>query len=239
MLLHSDLANLWHYHPTEVAGVVELGLWSSVGTHGLRPHFHDEAQVTVVLFGSRAFLINELTVTVTAGQAISIPAKMVHTPLRSSNETVCLNLYVASDCAYSSFKLSNIDLESSNAFDISNDDILRLSNDLWTEESARSIEEDRGSYLRTALINNPDHIGNIAANFNCSREGFSRQVKRELGVAPHAFRILSRLNRARQLLREGCAIADAAAESGFSDQSHMTRLFRQTFGTTPGLYLRG
>ena len=33
-------------------------------------------------------------------------------------------------------------------------------------------------------------------------------------------------------------IAAAAQDAGFSDQSHLTRLFRRTFGTTPGVYWR-
>jgi len=61
-------------------------------------------------------------------------------------------------------------------------------------------------------------------------------VRRELGVSPHAFRVLARLNLARHLLRRGEPIAAVAADAGFSDQSHLTRLFRRTFGTTPGVY---
>jgi len=33
-------------------------------------------------------------------------------------------------------------------------------------------------------------------------------------------------------------LADAAAISGFADQSHMTRAFVQRFGVTPGAYAR-
>ena len=64
-------------------------------------------------------------------------------------------------------------------------------------------------------------------------------VRRELGVAPHAFRMLTRLNRARRLLRAGQPVAAVAAETEFADQSHLTRLFRSAFGTTPGRYRRG
>jgi AraC-like DNA-binding protein len=46
------------------------------------------------------------------------------------------------------------------------------------------------------------------------------------------------LNRARRLLRAGEPIAAVAAETGFADQSHLGRLFRRTFGTTPGAYCR-
>ncbi|MGO3896030.1 AraC family transcriptional regulator, partial [Brevibacterium aurantiacum] len=37
-------------------------------------------------------------------------------------------------------------------------------------------------------------------------------------------------------LEETFTIAEAAAQSGFHDQSHLTRHFRRTLGTTPGVF---
>lgn len=37
-------------------------------------------------------------------------------------------------------------------------------------------------------------------------------------------------------LEETVTIAEAAAQSGFHDQSHLTRHFRRTLGTTPGVF---
>jgi hypothetical protein len=42
---------------------------------------------------------------------------------------------------------------------------------------------------------------------------------------------------ARTLLARGTALAEAAAASGFADQSHMTRLFVRAYGLTPGAYV--
>jgi AraC-like DNA-binding protein len=69
-----------------------------------------------------------------------------------------------------------------------------------------------------------------------TREGYSRRFRRLYGVAPDTFRLLSQLNLARGLLRQGAPIASVAAEAGFSDQSHLGRCFRRTFGVTPGRY---
>ena len=44
---------------------------------------------------------------------------------------------------------------------------------------------------------------------------------------------------ARRLIAGGAALAEAAAESGFADQSHMTRAFVSRYGLTPGTYARG
>jgi AraC-like DNA-binding protein len=72
-----------------------------------------------------------------------------------------------------------------------------------------------------------------------SREGFSRRFRKLHGIPPHAFWQLAKLNDARRLLRAGRSIAAVAAETGFSDQSHLGRWFRRVFGVTPGRFRAG
>jgi AraC-like DNA-binding protein len=43
-----------------------------------------------------------------------------------------------------------------------------------------------------------------------------------------------RLERAGKALARGASLADAAADAGFADQAHLTRVTRQIFGITPG-----
>lgn len=230
---------VWNYCRAEISGVIELGAWCGSGSPGLRPHFHEETQVVMVLSGSRAFRVNGLTVMVSAGQGVSIPAGMLHTPLAiSDNDTICLNAYVVGGHPSSPLQVFDIQPSPLNADDIWRQNIMFVEENILSRASPQSTMQSDIIRLRAALANSFERVGEIAASFDRSREGFSRHVTRELGIAPHAFRILARLNRARQLLREGQPIAAVAADTGFSDQSHMTRLFRQTFGTTPGLYWR-
>jgi AraC family transcriptional regulator len=42
----------------------------------------------------------------------------------------------------------------------------------------------------------------------------------------------------RRIVETTWPLADVAAEAGFTDQSHMTRLFKRLLGTTPGAYRR-
>lgn len=65
-----------------------------------------------------------------------------------------------------------------------------------------------------------------------------RVFKSAYGIAPHAWLVQHRLNRARRLLSDGLAPADVAAATGFADQSHLGRWFRRAYGQTPAAYRR-
>ena len=68
---------------------------------------------------------------------------------------------------------------------------------------------------------------------------FARHFRRYFGKPPHTYLIDRRLERARRLLAQsGLAIKDIATECGFSDQAHLTRLFRRTHGITPAAFRR-
>ena len=63
---------------------------------------------------------------------------------------------------------------------------------------------------------------------------FTKHFKTSTGRAPHEFVMDCRVDRARRLLAQGVlAIKEVAAHAGFSDQAHMTRVFRARLGTTP------
>jgi AraC family transcriptional regulator len=68
---------------------------------------------------------------------------------------------------------------------------------------------------------------------------FSRKVRAAFGKPPHAYLLEKRIERARaQLARRDIPIKAVAANSGFADQSHMTRIFRKALGVTPAEYRR-
>ncbi|MGF6839329.1 AraC-like DNA-binding protein [Paraburkholderia youngii] len=97
--------------------------------------------------------------------------------------------------------------------------------------SARALIDDDppGMVTLTALA---DEAG-------LSRYQFLRAFAKATGLTPHAYILQRRIHHARQLIRHGARLAEAAAQSGFSDQSHMTRLFVRSFGMTPGAYATG
>jgi len=65
---------------------------------------------------------------------------------------------------------------------------------------------------------------------------FIRVFRKETGLTPHAYLNQARVRRARALIAAGWAIAPAAYETGFVDQSHLTRQFKRILGITPGQY---
>lgn len=66
-----------------------------------------------------------------------------------------------------------------------------------------------------------------------------RVFQRSLGLPPHAYLVQIRVQRAKALLAAGCPIAQAAFDTGFTDQSHLNRHFKRLIGVTPGQYARG
>lgn len=62
--------------------------------------------------------------------------------------------------------------------------------------------------------------------------------KRRLGLTPHAYLTQMRLNAACRLLKRAWAPAEAAAASGFYDQSAMCKHFKRCYAITPAQFAR-
>jgi AraC-like DNA-binding protein len=63
---------------------------------------------------------------------------------------------------------------------------------------------------------------------------FVRTFRQVMGLPPHAYLNQIRLEHAKQLLLAGSPIATVAYETGFADQSHLTKRFKRVYGVTPG-----
>lgn len=76
----------------------------------------------------------------------------------------------------------------------------------------------------------------LAAVADCSRFAMHRAFKSQYGLTPGEYQRLLRLRAARRLIARGRPVAEAAADSGFADQAHLTRWFTRCYGITPGGY---
>lgn len=78
-------------------------------------------------------------------------------------------------------------------------------------------------------------LKDIAAVANRSVYYLVRQFNETFGCPPHVYLIKRRLEKARDLIQsDKMPLKLIASSCGFADQSHMTRLFRRSFSTTPG-----
>ncbi|HEV2566925.1 MAG TPA: AraC family transcriptional regulator [Microvirga sp.] len=77
-------------------------------------------------------------------------------------------------------------------------------------------------------------LAELARASGLSRFQVVRGFSRAFGLTPHAYLVQRRIDLARHLIAGGTPLADAAAASGFADQSHMTRHFVRRFGFPPG-----
>jgi AraC-like DNA-binding protein len=70
------------------------------------------------------------------------------------------------------------------------------------------------------------------------RFALARHFRAATGTSPHRYQVGRRLMRAQRLIAGGMPLSEAAAATGFADQSHLTRHFAARFGLTPGRFAR-
>jgi AraC-like DNA-binding protein len=92
-------------------------------------------------------------------------------------------------------------------------------------------------HLRARYVE-PIRIQTLARMSGLSRFHFLRTFARAIGMTPHAYQNQLRLALAVRRLRESAPAAQAAAECGFYDQSHLMRVLRRSHGLTPALLKR-
>lgn len=78
----------------------------------------------------------------------------------------------------------------------------------------------------------------ICTYSSLSKSTLLRAFTKEKGVTPYRYLQTFRVNRAKELLEKGAAPAQAALQTGFSDQSHFSNAFHKFIGLSPAAYGR-
>ena len=81
-------------------------------------------------------------------------------------------------------------------------------------------------------------LDQLAQDVGLSKFHVARCFKEATGVAPHQYQKLLRLQSARRHIERGVCVREAAAASGFSDEAHLSRTFRDWLGVSPGTWRR-
>jgi AraC-like DNA-binding protein len=114
------------------------------------------------------------------------------------------------------------------------------------DHSTLAVRDDRADAdldrVRERLADSPADaptLGELASLAGLGKFQLLRRFRKRFGATPHDWLVQRRAERARALIRDGIALPEAAAAAGFADQSHMTRVFVQRFGFTPGAWRAG
>ena len=80
----------------------------------------------------------------------------------------------------------------------------------------------------------------LANYLHMSQFHFTREFKKSVGVTPYHYIMQQRVKMAKRVLKQqDASIAEVAVECGFSNQSHLGRVFKQHTGTTPKRFRDG
>jgi len=109
-----------------------------------------------------------------------------------------------------------------------------------------AIPHNRGGLSPKTLRRVQDHIAAnlgqkvtnqaLAQVAKLSPSHFARAFKDSQGVAPHRYILECRVKRTQELLATDLPLSEVAVAVDLSDQSHLTRWFREFVGVTPGSY---
>lgn len=81
-------------------------------------------------------------------------------------------------------------------------------------------------------------VADVAAGFGGSQRQFERVFRAAVGLGPKQFSSIHRFRHAAGLIARGAALADAAFDAGYADQSHMSNEFRRLAGASPRRFAR-
>ncbi len=223
------------------------------GRSVLRHHRHDVPFVTIVLDGAYVEVRDAVPEPCAAGSIVVHDAHEEHAD-GFSQPTRCLNVEFAPDGAvpqaFGNLALYGAPLRAAvdglvGAFYTGTNDLESAVRRLQTVILDRCAEksDDHPPWLRTVMSAfpwaQPLPLRDAASFAGVHETHFSREFRRYVGITASDYRARARLRLASQLLlTTTTSLAAVALQSGFSDQSHLTRAFTGTLGMAPAGYRR-
>jgi AraC-like DNA-binding protein len=106
-----------------------------------------------------------------------------------------------------------------------------------TEREDRYVRLVR-DYLKSHYAENVS-LSQLTSLTNLSPFYLLRVFHNHAGFPPHEYQTQLRIDHARKLILTGTSLSQAALETGFFDQSHLSRNFKRIVGVTPRQYFLG
>ena len=104
----------------------------------------------------------------------------------------------------------------------------RPAGQLAPDKLRKSIEFIEDNCARSVRLEEISDLVDLSPAYFCNA------FKLTTGMPPHQWQMRARVNRAKQILEAtDLPLSVAAVDAGFSDQAHLTRVFRRIVGTTP------
>ena len=112
--------------------------------------------------------------------------------------------------------------------------------DTASQEAGQTEENDtvsKAMHFIQEQYMNPISLLDVATHVNMSQFHFSRLFKKDCGYSPHEYLILTRLNRAKHLLKTtGLPVKVIAQKVGYQNVSSFTNAFTDRVGISPTLF---
>lgn len=103
-----------------------------------------------------------------------------------------------------------------------------------------AARESQNHYVRrvknyiNALYMQPIRIEGIANTLNLDRRYLSRLFKQKTGITVQEYLIKVRMEAAKEQLRRGASVAEAAQLCGYEDACNFSKIFKERFKISPG-----
>ncbi|NRD75809.1 AraC family transcriptional regulator [Shewanella sp. VB17] len=237
-----------HRHDTYAIGLTDLGVQSydyrgekRVSTAGkvmvLHPdELHNGHAGSDAGFGYRIAYIDPACISDAVNIIVGRPC-----PLPFVKETVSDNKILANVVQFlfnSGTKITEtlakdeIILQLASGLIAADPDCARLTKKYTVDDHAVGIAREYLSHNHHRVI----HSIELESITGLTRYDLIRQFKKVLGTSPYQYSIHRRLATARDLLQQNMSLVETALATGFCDQAHFNRMFKSTYGITPGRY---
>lgn len=248
-----------HYHPSQIPGLYGVTL---VDGGAPRVRVHDRHVLLALTEGEAVVWCRGETHALAPGSLLLIEPGEVHRDLRKTPyraamvmadaELVArlggghrfLGSSVVRDPALAAATVALVaGLDARAATAAQEDGLARVARLLASQWTPRPPRPDPSLVIRArralaeaegALVS----LDELAGRLGCAPTYLCRVFSDHMGLGPHAYQLHHRLLAARRLVEAGATITEAAARTGFGDDSHLGRHFRRRFAAGPGRYRR-